>query len=1115
MAEHTAAAAQVPAGWNDTGHPVARATLAALVEAQVARTPDATAVSYAGRGLSYAELDARADRLARVLAARGVGPERIVAVAVPRSLELVVALLGVLKAGAAYLPVDPDYPTDRIALLLADAAASCVLTTAEVAARLPAGPVLLIGDAAADGAAAAGAGPGGPGPRAAGPDDPAYVIYTSGSTGRPKGVIVTHQAIVNRLQWMQAEYRLGPDDRVLQKTPSGFDVSVWEFFWPLLTGATLVVARPEGHRDPAYLAELIRAERITTVHFVPSMLRVFLAEPAAARCASLRRVICSGEALPAELADRFARVLDVGLHNLYGPTEAAVDVTHWACAAGGADAADGTVSVPIGRPVWNTRLHVLDAELRPVPVGVAGELYLAGAQLARGYLNRPGLTASRFVADPYGAAGERMYRTGDLCSWRPDGALDFLGRADDQVKIRGQRVEPGEVAAVLLRHPAVAEAAVVARTDRPGQTRLVGYLVAVAGSVAPIPELREQLARVLPEHMVPAALVPLDALPLTPNGKLDRAALPAPDRTAGGAGAAPRSAAERLLCDLIAEVVGVEVVGLDDNLLGLGGDSIMAMQVVSRARQGGLLLTTRDVLRQPTVAALAAAATRGPAPGTGTATGTGSGTGHDDGAGALPTTPIMEWLRERGGPVDEFSQSLVLRAPAGLSWTGLLALVQALLDTHDTLRLQRTVPAGGGRWQLAVRPVGAVRAESCTTRVDVSGTVDGGPGADRDELAAARRRLDTAAGRVLQVVWFDAGTDRPGRLALVANHLAVDGVSWRVLRSDLADGWAATAAGGRPALAPVPTSFRRWSRLLAAEADRGTRRTELSRLAGAVTRPVPAVGSRPLDRRLDLESADRAVVLELPAPITGPLLGTVPAALRVGVTEVLLTAFALAVTGWRGSAGPILVDLEGHGRETGDVDLSRTVGWFTSLFPVRLDPGLLGPAPPGPGTPALDRAIARVAEQLRDTGDGLGYGILRYLDPAAAPVLAAEPPAFGVNYLGRFPTGTDADFAVLPGYRTGLDDFGPGMPMAHAVEVNAVARDQAGGPVLTATWTWAEGIVPERDVRDLAGRWFAALGVLVQHAQRSAPAAPTPAELCLGALSQTEIDEIEAELTAL
>ncbi|MFD5931975.1 amino acid adenylation domain-containing protein [Streptomyces sp. NPDC060333] len=587
--------------WNDTEVPVPDTTLVELFEAQVARTPDAPATVFRDETLSYAELDLRAARLARALRLRGAGPERIVAVALHRSTEMVVALLAVLKSGAAYLPVDPSLPAERIAYMLSDADPVLLLAGDDVADALPASAgVPRLHPAAApdeDGASAdAGARPDVPLP-----SHPAYVIYTSGSTGRPKAVVVEHAAIVNRLLWMQDRYGLGGDDRVLQKTPFGFDVSVWEFFWPLLAGAVLVVAEPGGHKDPAYLARVIEREAITTVHFVPSMLAAFVEDPDAGRCRSLRRVVCSGEALPEELKNRFLDVLDVPLHNLYGPTEAAVDVTHWDCRR------EDEGPVPIGRPIWNTSLYVLDPRGRPVPVGVAGELFLAGAGLARGYLRRPELTAERFPLDPFGVDGARMYRTGDLARFRGDGSVEYLGRTDDQVKIHGFRIELGEIETALGRLPGVGRAAVVVREDVPGERRIVGYVVPEAGA-APDPEaLRAELARSLPEYMVPFPML-VDALPVTANGKLDRRALPAPAAAPAAGHEPPEGETEELVAMVWASVLDVQRIGRHDDFFALGGHSLSATRVAARLRQSlGLDLPLHTLFEQRTVAALAGA----------------------------------------------------------------------------------------------------------------------------------------------------------------------------------------------------------------------------------------------------------------------------------------------------------------------------------------------------------------------------------------------------------------------------------------------------------------------------------------------------------------------------
>ncbi|MFI0819507.1 amino acid adenylation domain-containing protein [Streptomyces sp. NPDC021098] len=585
---------RVLTGWNDTARPLPPVTLRDLFEAQAARSPDAVAMVAEDITLTYAQLNARANRLAHALIERGAGPERVVALALPRSAELVVALLAVIKTGAAYLPVDVNQPAERTRLMLDDARPVLVLH-ADGLVRDP-------GDRP----------DGNPGDTTTPlrPSHPAYVLYTSGSTGTPKGVVVPHAAVVNRLLGMAAEFELGPSDIVLYKAPGAFDASVWEFFWPLTTGARIVVADPEGHRDPAYLASVIQRHAVTTVHFVPSMLRVFLDEPAAAGCTGLRQVLTGGEPLPADLRDRTMSLLDVELHHLYGPTETAIHTTSWTCgpppatpdtAAAGVDRRP----VPIGRPVRNVRAYVLDAGLGPVPPGATGELYLAGVQLARGYLNRRGLTAERFVACPFGAPGERMYRTGDLVRWTGDGVLRFIGRADQQVKIRGFRIEPGEIEAVLTRHETVAQAAVVAREDRPGQRRLVAYVLAARGAEPRPADLRGHVAATLPEHMVPATVVVLAAFPLTTSGKLDRLALPEPGPGFTAAGRPARTPEEEVLTGLFDDVLGVAGTGIDDDFFELGGDSLAAIRLVSRIRDTmGLDLSVRDLFAAPTVSRL-------------------------------------------------------------------------------------------------------------------------------------------------------------------------------------------------------------------------------------------------------------------------------------------------------------------------------------------------------------------------------------------------------------------------------------------------------------------------------------------------------------------------------
>lgn len=583
-----AEAQQVVHGFNATAHALPQTTLVELLQQGMDRDPHAPALVFGDTTLDYATLEARSFALAAQLRAMAVGPGSVVAVALPRSLELVIALVAVLRAGAAYLPLDLAHPDERLARILASAQPACVLAAAEVSARMDGVPVLAPDQWTALSFAAPWADPA--------PSDAAYVIYTSGSTGEPKGVVIEHRAIINRLLWMREHYGIRADDRVLQKTPATFDVSVWEFFLPLLCGATLVVAGPDAHRDPTELARLIRAHAITTAHFVPSMLDAFLAAPASEGL-QLRRVFTSGEALDASLRDRFHGRVQAELHNLYGPTEAAVDVSYWP-----ASAQDRSRPVPIGFPVWNTRLYVLDARMQPLPVGVPGDLYLGGVQLARGYLGRDDLTAERFLADPF-LPGERIYRTGDVGRWRSDGAVEYLGRSDHQVKLRGLRIELGEIEAALRELSGMERVEVLLRQDAPGDARLVAY---VPSALADATMLRSHLATRVPDYMVPSAFVGVDQWPVTVNGKLDRTALPKPPQNEI-AGLAPRTPLEQELAMLFAQALGRRApVAVDADFFSLGGDSLSAVHLLLAIEQRWRCdLGLGALFAQPTVAALA------------------------------------------------------------------------------------------------------------------------------------------------------------------------------------------------------------------------------------------------------------------------------------------------------------------------------------------------------------------------------------------------------------------------------------------------------------------------------------------------------------------------------
>ncbi|MFF4054425.1 amino acid adenylation domain-containing protein [Streptomyces sp. NPDC001668] len=866
-------------------------------------------------------------------------------------------------------------------------------------------------------------------------DSAAYVIHTSGTTGRPKGTVVTHAGIANMLAWMQDEYRLTPGDRVVHKTPVGFDVSVWEVFWTLTRGATLVVARPDGHRDPAYLARLVRDEQVTVIHFVPAMLGPFLDEYLPTP--SLRMVSCGGEALSAGLADRFHRECGARLHNSYGPTEFSVTATSHACAPG--------EPVTIGTPTHNSRAYVLDPALQPVPDGVTGELYLAGVQLARGYFDRPGATAERFVADPYGPAGTRMYRTGDLVRRRAAGDLEFVGRADDQVKINGQRVEPAEVEAVLASVPGVEQAVVLVHDSAAGARRLVGY---VTGS--PRTDPRAHLADRLPAHMVPVSVLALPSIPVTPNGKVDRRALPDPALPVGGR--APSTDTESTLHALAADLLGRPELGVDDNLFALGADSIHAIQLVGRARRQGLRLTPQDVFDHPTVARLATVAATAPATSP-------VDDVQDDPVGDLPLTPMARRLAERGGPTEGFAQSLLLAARPGLSYDGLVRALQKLLDRHDALRMR-------GR---RILPEGAVRAEDCLTRAqdeDMAG-----------QKEAARRALSPESGVMVRAVWFESG-----QLLLVLHHLVVDGVSWRILLNDLA------AALEEGELSPPGTSLRHWARHLPTAPD-----DELPLWKDLLATPEPVLGARRPDPAQDVHGTARSITVTLPADLTATVLTTLPAAYRTTPDDILLAALSAAVQRHRGE-GPVLVDLEGHGRDhlPDGTDLSTTVGWFTRIHPVRL----------GTGTAADAALIKRTKEELRAVPHGgRGHDLLR------DHLTGLPTPQISFNYLGRLDA-QDLGGWHLADTETAVELLADDrLALTHALQIDAYVRDGE----LTAEWTYPAGVLTEGDVRAVAEAWTGALTELSGHTRGGLTVSDVP----LVRITQEELDRFRGATDVL
>ena len=1069
-------------GFNRTARSLkTETTIHQLFEEQTAHTPDAVAVTFEGARLTYAELNERADLLARHLRQLGVGPDTLVGVMMERSLEIVVSILGVLKAGGAYVPLDPSYPQERLRFMLEDSGVRVLLTQARLAGSVAGvGAHVVAVDAqweeiARDGDDAPAAG--------VTPDSLAYVIYTSGSTGRPKGVMIEHRSILNRLLWMVAEFKFGSGERVLQKTSLSFDASVWELFAPLLSGGCLVLAKPGGHQDGAYLVETIEHERITILQLVPSMLQVFLEEQGLEHCRSLRRLFCGGETLGVRLKERFYEVLPrVELHNLYGPTEVSIDATHWKVKG------DEQRSVPIGRPIANTRIHLLDPRMEPVPVGVAGELYVAGVGLARGYLNRPALTAERFVPDPFSTeVGARLYRTGDVARRRADGPIEYLGRADHQVKVRGFRIELGEIESALASHPHVRETVVTAREDDAGHKRLVAYVVGRNGDDADGAGLKEFLEERLPDYMVPALFVRLPELPRQNNGKIDVRALPDPGQARPQLKrgyVAPQTEVERQLAQVWSEVLGVEQVGINDNFFELGGDSILTLQITAAARRAGLRVTARKIFQYPTIAELAAVVDDAPA----------AEAEAEPSTGSVPLTPIQRDFFERGdADPHHYNQSVLLEVRRPLRPELLARVLRRLLRQHDALRLRFVKEKRGWR-QFTADDTGALPL----TVVDLSALPEAEQrGALEAAAASVQASLNPAEGPLMRVVLFGLGEGRPGRLLIVLHHLATDGVSWRILLEDLQRAYAQAESGREIELAPATTSFKRWAELLARHAESGAVDDEADYWLGQSARRV-----EPL--RADHSGGDDTVAtlanvsVSLSEEETRALLHDAPAAYHTQINDILLTALALAVNEHTGGTA-LCLDLEGHGREEimEGVDLSRTVGWFTTVFPVVLD--LDGARDEG-------EALMRVKEQLRAIPNrGIGYGLLKHLgrDARVAEELRRRGPSeISFNYLGQFDQTVSEESGLAGARESGGPGVSPHARLRHLLDVNGSVM----GGRLELDWSYSRSLFDEETVRGLTERYLGALRRVIAHCLAAERPVYTPSDFPLARLHQEEID---------
>jgi amino acid adenylation domain-containing protein/non-ribosomal peptide synthase protein (TIGR01720 family) len=1050
-----------------------------LFFARAAERPEVPAILAPDRTLSYGELRRRSNALARRLRVGGARPDRLVAVVMEKGWEQVVAVLAILEAGAAYLPVDPAQPPERLRHLLERGEVEQALTQPWVAGSVPwPSGVRWLAVTSEDEA-------GEPVPleRLQSPRDLAYVIFTSGSTGSPKGVMIEHRAAVNTILDVNRRFAIGPDDRVLALSSLSFDLSVWDILGLLAAGGAIVLSAASAHRSPGRWLELMAEGKVTVWNSVPALMEMLVEHAAglgACLPADLRLVLLSGDWIPLGLPDRL-RALAGGAQvvSLGGATEASI----WSVFHPISEVEASWSSIPYGRPMANQRFHVLDEALADCPDWVPGQLHIAGEGLARGYWRDGEKTAASFFLHP--RTGERLYRTGDLGRYLPDGTLEFLGREDFQVKVQGYRIELGEIEAALLAHPAVRAAVVSAAGDR-HHRRLIAYVV---GDRAAVPEddLRRFLAAKLPAYMIPATLIALDELPLTANGKVDRAALPvsgegraAPAVPAAGA-ASPR---QQTLAAIWAEVLGTEQVAPHDNFFTLGGDSILAIQVVARATRAGLTLSAEQIFEHPTLAELAelAAPAKAAVPAAVTV------------SGPVPLTPIQHWFFEhRFAAPHHWNQAVFLALRRPVSTSALRQSFDAVVAHHDALRL-RFAPGAAGWRQLNAEAEGTTLAV-----IDLSGL---GGERHRGELeaiaAALQGTLGLALGPLLRAALFRCGPEHQDRLLLIIHHLVVDGLSWRILLEDLAAAHDQAARGLAPSLPPKTASFRRWAERLTEHAWLGEHEDELGEWLAAArsrVRPLPLDG--PGGESENLESSVRSVAVQLSVEETEILLRTVPGVHRAQIQEVLLTALARALAPWVGD-GMLLIDVETHGREGlfPDLDISRTVGWFTAVYPLLLE---VDPAA-GAG-----ETLAAVKEQVRRVPRaGVGYGILRYLSPRpeVGERLAALPRAgIAFNYLGQLDQAVSAQSA----FEAAAEDTGPWnhprLRRPHALFVHGRIAEGR----LTVVWAYSEQMHRDATVTALAESFRAALLELV-HGGAAVAAVPVPSDFPLVELSTAELE---------
>ncbi|GCL39115.1 non-ribosomal peptide synthase [Sphaerospermopsis reniformis] len=1062
--------------WNDTQveYPVDKC-IHQLFEEQVEKTPNAIAVVFENEQLTYQQLNSRANQLAHHLQSLGVKPDTLVGICVERSLKMIVGLLGILKAGGAYVPLDPEYPQERLSFMLEDAQVSVLLTQKHLIERLPEYQIHLvcvdeIGEQIAQN----------------NENNPssevtashlANLIYTSGSTGKPKGVMVEHKGLCNLAQAQIQTFGINSHSRVLQFASFSFDASIWEILMAFGSGATLYLGTKEAFMPGKSLMEKIRNYEITHITLPPSALAVMPVEELPA----LQAIIVAGEACGVKLMKQWS--MGRNFFNAYGPTEASVCATTAKCS-------DQDEKITIGRPIANVQTYILDENLRPVPIGVPGELHIGGNGLARGYLNRPELTKEKFIANPFNNA-EKLYKTGDLARYLADGNIEYIGRIDNQVKIRGLRIELGEIEAVLNQHPQIQTSCVIVREDNPGQKQLVSYLIPHQHSTVTISEMRQYLKETLPEYMVPHSFVTLETLPITPNGKIDRRALPAPETRTGLEIkiVPPRNQTEKILAQIWAEVLRTKQIGINDNFFELGGDSILSIQILAKAKQAGLQLTAKQLFANQTIAELAAIA-----PNIKTIE-----IKQELVTGKLPLTPIQHWFFEQNfTQPHHFNQAFLLSVPSDIKPEPLKQAFQQLLTHHDALRL--SFSQKNSNWEQTYT---APKDQIAFHEIDLS-TI---PEHKQPEAIEAQGNLLQAnldiSENLVQVALFHLGIGKRARLQITIHHLAIDGVSWRILLEDLQTAYQQLEQGKDIQLPAKTTSFKDWSEKLTAYAQSQTLKSEAAYWLNETRAAVPSI-SVDHTKGENTVAAANTVLLSLSEAETHSLLHDVPKAYNTQINDILLTTLGLVLSKWTNSKR-VLFNLEGHGREeiVDSVDLSRTIGWFTTIFPVLVEL---------PATENLGETLKTVKEQLRAIPNkGIGYGLLRYLsqDPEIASQLKTLPQAeISFNYLGQFDQQINTNSWMQPASESAGRMHGLQNNRPHLLDINSMIVEKQ----LQIEWTYSTNLHQAATIEKLAKEFINTLQDIIT--QSSLFDNPTIAQLALQ-ISDHEVQQCHPHLLTL